>query len=226
MSDRLQQAITVLQSRFGSAAPHYATAPVPARSSGIPELDDLTGIGGWPVGRLSLLIGRRGSGKRTLALRTVAFATQEGMTVYVDTPRRLDADMVYRLGGDLSRLLVVRPKNMREGLESARILARAGASMVCFDLSAGGGCALDAELPQLVHRAEEAACIALFVQDAETDAAALRFYASLVVALQRKAWIFRPDGDLLGLDLEAVTVKNRLAPPGRQSRWILPYVLP
>jgi RecA/RadA recombinase len=146
--------------------------------------------------------------------------------VYVDTPGRLDADMIYRLGGDLSRLLVVRPKNMREGLESARILARAGASMVCFDLSGGGDCALDAELPQLVHRAEEAACIALFVQDAEADAAALRFYASLVVALQRKAWMLRPDGDLLGLDLEAVTVKNRLAPPGRRGRWVLPYVFP
>ena len=52
MSDRLQQAITVLQSRFGSAAPHYAIAPVPARASGIPQLDELTGIGGWPVGAM------------------------------------------------------------------------------------------------------------------------------------------------------------------------------
>ncbi len=226
MSERLQQAITVLQSRFGSAAPHYAAAPVPARSSGTPQLDELTGIGGWPVGRLSLLIGRRGSGKRTLALRTVACATQEGMTIYIDTQGRLDPDMLSRLGGDLSRLLVVRPKHLREAMESARILARAGASLVCIDLAGASDSALDAELPHLIHRAEEAACTLLCVHEAGNEASVLRYYASLVIAFQRKAWAFKPDGDLAGLELEAVTEKNRLASPGRQSRWILPYVLP
>ena len=86
MPDRLQQAITVLQTRFGSAAPRPAAPPCPARSSGIPELDALTGIGGWPVGRLSLLAGPRGSGKRTLAQRSIAAASREGPVAYVDIP--------------------------------------------------------------------------------------------------------------------------------------------
>ena len=38
MPDRLQQAITVLQSRFGSAAPRPADQACPARPSGISEL--------------------------------------------------------------------------------------------------------------------------------------------------------------------------------------------
>ena len=226
MSERLQQAITVLQSRFGSAAPHYAVAPVSARSSGVPQLDELTGSGGWPVGRLSLLIGRRGSGKRTLAIHTVACATREGMTVYIDPKERLDPDMLDRLGGDLDRLLVVRPRNLREAMESARILARAGASLVCIDLADAGDSALDAELPHLLRRADEAACSLLCVHEAEHDASVLRYYASLVIAFQRTAWVFKPDGDLAGLELEAVTVKNRLAPPGRHGRWVLPYMLP
>ncbi len=226
MSDRLQQTITVLQSRFGSAAPHYAAAAIAARSSGIPELDALTGIGGWPIGRLSLLAGPRGSGKRTLAQRTVAFSTRDSLAVYVDLRGRLDPDFLYRLGGDLDRLLIVRPKHLREAMESARILARAGASFVCVDLARAGEDALDAELPHLAHRAEEAACSVLFLQDEgdrPADGQALRYYASLVITLRRKAWVFKPDGDLAGLDLEAVAVKNRLAAPGRYGRWVMPY---
>src|SRR6202165_3393160 len=62
MPDRLRQAITVLQTRFGSAAPRPAAPPCPARSSGIPELDALTGIGGGAGGRVCVLAGGRGSG--------------------------------------------------------------------------------------------------------------------------------------------------------------------
>src|SRR5207245_725954 len=131
MPDRLQQAITVLQTRFGSAAPRPAAPPCPARPTGISELDALTGIGGWPVGKLSLLAGPRGSGKRTLAQRSIA--------------------------------------------------------------------------------------------DAED---AIRYYASLILSFQRSAWVFRRDGDLEGLQVDAAVVKNRLAPPGLTARWIIPYPIP
>src|SRR5437899_10197607 len=92
MSDRLQQAITVLQTRFGSAAPRPAAPPCPARPSGVAEIDALTGIGGWPVGRLSLLAGQKGSGKRTIAQQSVAAASREGAVAYVDFPSRLDPE--------------------------------------------------------------------------------------------------------------------------------------
>src|SRR5437660_12204057 len=92
MPDLLQQAITVLQTRFGSAAPRPAAPPCPARPTGISELDALTGIGGWPVGRLSLLAGPRGSGKRTLAQRSIAAASREGPVAYGDMPGRLDPE--------------------------------------------------------------------------------------------------------------------------------------
>ncbi len=222
MSDRLQQAITVLQSRFGSAAPHPAVPDQPARSSGVPELDALTGIGGWPVGRMSLLTGPRGSGKRTLVQRSVAVATQEGVTVYVDFPRRLDPGFLHRMGACLDRLLIVRPGCLREGMASAHLLARAGADLVCLDLSRVRDPGLDAELPLLLHRVAEAACTLLLVQDGEPQDA-VRYYASLILNVRRQAWALKTHGDLAGVEVEATVAKNRLAPPGRQARWVLPY---
>jgi RecA DNA recombination protein len=225
MSDRLQQAITVLQTRFGSAAPRPAAPPCPARTSGIPELDALTGIGGWPVGRLSLLAGPLGSGKRTLAQRSVAAASREGEVAYLDFARRLDPEFLSHLDARLDRLLVVRPKSLKDGMASVRVLARSGVDLVCIDLPGAHSSTLDAELPYLLHRAAEAECTLLLINDAETDDA-IRYYASLILTFQRSAWVFRPDGDLMGLQVEAAVVKNRLAPPGVRKRWIVPYPLP
>ena len=225
MPDRLQQAITVLQTRFGSAAPRPAAPPCPARPSGIPELDALTGIGGWPVGRLSLLAGPRGSGKRTLAQRSVATASREGEVAYIDFARRLDPEFLNHFDARLDRLLVVRPKSLKDGMASVRVLARAGVDLVCIDLPRAHSSGLDAELPHLLHRAAEAECTLLLIYDAEADDA-IRYYASLILTFQRSAWVFRPDGDLEGLQVDAAVIKNRLAPPGLKKRWIVPYPLP
>lgn len=222
MSDRLQQAITVLQTRFGSAAPRPAEPVAPARSSGVPQVDALTGIGGWPVGRLSLLAGGRGSGKRTLAQNTVAQATREGPTVYIDFLGRLDPEFLSRLGADLDRLLIVRPRSIREAMESAGVLARAGADLVCLDLPLASDAGIEAELPHLLHRAVDAACTLLLIHEAQLDDA-VRYYASLILVLERRDWIFTRAADLAGIEVEAMVTKNRLAAPGRHARLTLTY---
>jgi RecA/RadA recombinase len=224
MPDRLQQAITVLQTRFGGAAPRPAAPPCPARPSGVAELDALTGIGGWPVGRLSLLAGPRGSGKRTLAQRSIAAGSREGPVAYVDFPCRLDPEFLCRFDARLDQLLIIRPKSVKDGMASVRVLARAGVDLICIDLSRTRSVGLDAELPHLLHRAAEADCTLLLVHDAEADDA-IRYYASLILSFERSAWVFRRDGDLEGLQVEAAVVKNRLAPPGRKQQWIVPYLI-
>jgi RecA/RadA recombinase len=215
----------VLQTRFGSAAPHPAAPPCPARPSGIPELDALTGIGGWPVGRLSLLAGSRGCGKRTLAQRSVAAASRDGTVAYVDFPSRLDPEFLRHFDARLDQLLVVRPTSLREGMASVRVLARAGVDLICIDLSRARSAGLDAELPHLLHRVAEADCTLLLLHDAEADDA-IRYYASLILSFARSAWVFRRDGDLEGLRVDATVVKNRLAPPGLKKQWIVPYPIP
>src|SRR6202165_3250575 len=209
MADRLQQALTVRQTRFGSAAPRPAALPGPVRPSGIPELDTLTGIGGWPIGRLSLLAGARGSGKRTLAQRSVAAASREGPVAYVDFPSRLDPEFLSHFDARLDHLLVVRPKSLREGMASVRVLARAGVDLIAIDLPRTRSSGLDAELPHLLHRAAEADCTLLLIHDADAEDA-IRYYASLILSFQRSAWVFRRDGDLEGLQVDAAVVKNRL----------------
>lgn len=222
MPDRLQQAITVLQSRFGSAAPRPAAPPSPSRSSGIPELDELTGIGGWPVGRLSLLAGARGSGKRTLAQQSLAASSREGPVAYIDIPGRLDPEFLSRLNARLDRLLIVRPKTVGEAMSAVRVLARSGVDFVAIDLPPGRSAGLDSELPLLLHRIAEADCTLLLIHDVDADDA-LRYYASLIVGLQRSAWLIGSDGDLRGLQVDATVVKNRLAPPGRRGTWSVRY---
>jgi RecA/RadA recombinase len=222
MSDRLQQAITVLQTRFGNAAPRPAEPAAPARSSGFPQIDALTGIGGWPVGRLSLLAGVRGSGKRTLAQQSVAHATREGATVYIDFPGRLDPEFLHRLGADLNRLLIVRPRSIREAMESAGVLARAGADLVCLDLPITGDTRIEGELPHLLHRAVDAACTLLLIHEAQLDDP-VRYYASLILKLERRDWVLTRAADLAGIEVEAMVTKNRLAAPGRRARLTLTY---
>lgn len=222
MSERLQQAITVLQTRFGSAAPRPAEPVCPARPSGIGDVDVLTGIGGWPVGRMSLLAGSRGSGKRTLAQRSLAAASREGPVAYVDFPGRLDPEFLHRLDTRLDRLLVIRPKTLSEVMAGVRVLARAGVDFICIDLPAMRTAGLDGELPHLLHRIAEAECTLLLIHDAETDDA-IRYYASLILGIDRCGWVFGADGDLQGLEVDVTVVKNRLAPPGRRARWVIPY---
>jgi recombination protein RecA len=222
MSDRLQQAITVLQSRFGSAAPRPAAPACPTRPSGITELDALTGIDGWPVGRMSLLAGARGSGKRTLAQRSLAAASREGPVAYIDFPGRLDPEFLHRLEARLDRVLVVRPKTLSEGMAGVRVLARAGVDFICIDLPTIRSTGLEAELPHLLHRIAEAECTVLLIHDADTDDA-IRYYASLILGIERHSWVIGADGDLEGLEVDVTVAKNRLAPPGRRARWIIPY---
>jgi len=48
----------------------------------------------------------------------------------------------------------------------------------------------------------------------------------MILAFRRSAWVFRRDGDLEGLLVDGTVVKNRLAPPGRKCRLIVPYPIP
>src|ERR1700687_2153520 len=225
MADRLQQAITVLQTRFGSAAPRPAAPPCPARSSGIPELDALTGIGGWPVGRVGLLGGPRGAGERTAVKRSPPPPSREGPVAYVDIPGRLDPEFLSHFDARLDHLLVVRPKSIKETMASVRVLGRACVDFIAIDPPPARSSGLDAELPHLLHRAAEADCTLLLIHDADAEDA-IRYYASLILSFERSAWIFRRDGDLEGLQVDAAVVKNRLAPPGLKKQWIVPYPIP
>lgn len=152
----------------------------------------------------------------------MAAASREGPVAYIDFPGRLDPEFLSRLDTRLDRLLILRPKSLNEGMAGVRVLARAGIDFICVDLPAMRSIGLDAELPHLLHRIAEAECTVVLIHDADIDDA-IRYYASVILGVERRGWVFGSDGDLAGLEVDATVIKNRLAPPGRRARWVIPY---
>ncbi|HHH41453.1 MAG TPA: hypothetical protein ENK56_05555, partial [Chloroflexi bacterium] len=79
---RLEQTVARLRRRYGERAVRRAAElererPPAGIPTGFPELDQRTGCGGIPRGRLTLLSGRTTSGKLTLAYKVLAQAQDE-----------------------------------------------------------------------------------------------------------------------------------------------------
>src|SRR5258707_1612052 len=130
-AETLDHAIEAIRVRFGSQAlTRVAELPPPLPwPSGTP-LDRLTGIGGLPRGRLTLLTGSGTCGKHTLALALLARATHEfAHTVVIDNRMSFDPWPMLAFDPDLRSLTVVRLKSDHAG-EAATALAKAGAGFI------------------------------------------------------------------------------------------------
>ena len=129
-----------------------ATPTRGAVSSGFPALDAATGLGGFPRGRITELIGRPTSGCGTVAARTVAAAG--GYSAWVDVPGLVDVDALARCGVDLERLFILRPPRTGDALAVAAQLMACGQFAVVV---------LDA-LADLTPGGETSAAVARFVR--------------------------------------------------------------
>jgi hypothetical protein len=114
-----------------SPPPHAGTATIP---TGLPALDGVLSGGGLPSGRLTELLGRRGSGRTTLVRQLVAAAVEARRWVAVVDGSRTLAPRDWAAIGDSGRLWVVRPPGPDRGAWCADILLRSGAfSLVVLD---------------------------------------------------------------------------------------------
>jgi recombination protein RecA len=220
-TEKLQNAIGAIHVRFGGhalvpAARLPAALPWP---TGLPAIDRLSGIGGLPRGRVSVLQGPLGSGKLTLALALLARATREhAHAVVIDRlRRRFDPWIPDRMGADLDALTIVRPPTAAAAGEAAVALARAGA---------GFGVVLE-ELPEpalapLESAAARSGSLVLVVAGGEQRA--LAHASSLTLELERVGWV--PDrGRHVGPLSVVRCVKNKLAAPGAEAELALRYPL-
>jgi hypothetical protein len=111
--------------------PRAGTSAIP---TGISALDRLLSGGGLPSGRLTELVGRRGSGRTTLVRQLVATAVAARRWVAVVDGARSLAPRDWAAIADSGRLWVVRPPAPDRGAWCADILLRSGAfSMVVLD---------------------------------------------------------------------------------------------
>jgi len=204
---RLDDAIEAIRVRFGSQALTRAAElpPPPAWPSKTP-LDRLTGIGGLPRGRLSLLTGGGTCGKLTLALALLAGATREfAHAVVIDPARGFDPWTLLPFDPELGALTVVRPPAPDAAGEAAAALARAGAGFIL----------LMGEVPEpwlgpMESGANRSGSVVVGV--VESPGRAFAHASSLSLGFLRTGWVW-DRGQLVGLRTVARCSKNRVAPP-------------
>jgi RecA/RadA recombinase len=214
---QLDDAISAIRVRFGSQALTRAAELPPPQpwSSGTP-LDRLTGIGGLPRGRLTLLTGSGTCGKLTLALALLASATHEfAHTVVIDNGiGRFDPWPMLPFDPDLRSLTVVRLQSDHAG-EAATALAKAGAGLIL----------LMGEIPEpwlgpMESGANRSGTVLLGV--VEAPGRAFAHASSLSLGFSRAEWVLER-GQLVGLRTVARCLKNRVAPPLGESELEIRY---
>lgn len=115
------------------------TGTHPSISTGFSNIDEITGVGGFPKGRLIELFGPEHSGKSTLAIHTAALAQKEenGFVLYVDFEHAFDPRYGRKLGLDVddpNKFLLTQPTHLEEGMGIAREFIQPGlATMVIVD---------------------------------------------------------------------------------------------
>jgi recombination protein RecA len=88
--------------------------------TGILELDNILGVGGFPRGRIIEIYGPEHSGKTSIALACVAEAQKMGgVCAFVDVEHALDPTHATKIGVDINELLLSQPSSGEEALEIA-----------------------------------------------------------------------------------------------------------
>ena len=124
----------VRSARELSRARHEEDEEHPPLKTAVPALDRLL-EGGLPRGQLVELVGGRSSGRFSIVLSVLAAATGVGeAAALVDLGDGLDPAMAEALGIDLSRLLWIRPTQLKQALASAEMVLGAGFPLVVVDL--------------------------------------------------------------------------------------------
>lgn len=71
-------------------------------TSGIPEIDELTG--GFPRARITEISGKQGVGKTSLMAKTLAAMSEQDKVLYIDSENALNPERVKQLGGKLDQV--------------------------------------------------------------------------------------------------------------------------
>jgi len=91
----IKSAVSQIEKQFGKGSimklGSRTKVEVPAISSGCLSLDIITGVGGFPRGRVIEIYGPEASGKTTLALQGIAEAQKAGgYAAFIDAEHALD----------------------------------------------------------------------------------------------------------------------------------------
>jgi hypothetical protein len=131
--DSLENSFSVSDVLRGSELYKLSRAPKPPIKTGVEPFDRLQG-GGLARGSLIELAGGRSSGRLTLAFAALAAVTPREPAALVDMADELDPESAFDAGVDLSRLLWLRPRGLKEALLSTEQAVATGFPLVVLDL--------------------------------------------------------------------------------------------
>lgn len=222
---KLDAVVARLQLQYGPAAVRKAAPPaepVARLSTTFTELDGALG-GGLPRGRITEIIGAATSGKATLAAKVLAttHAERNALVAWLDLPRTSDPDYLHRCGIDLSRLLVVRPRDGADALAVVLHLVESGAlAALVFDgkTCPGDGTPTDpatlaGSLERLATLVTQTQTAVIFLTEPSGYSRTLAHAAAVRLALRHERWITRGD-DVRGYEAQVEIVKHRLGQAG------------
>jgi recombination protein RecA len=127
----LNSAVSMIEKQFGKGSimklGGKEVVRIPAIPTGSLALDIITGIGGYPRGRVIEIYGPEASGKTTLALHAIAEAQKAGgYAAFIDVEHALDPLYAQKLGVNIDELYIAQPDYGEQALEIAEILVRSG----------------------------------------------------------------------------------------------------
>jgi recombination protein RecA len=128
----ISNAVSQIEKQFGKGAimklGSKDSINVPVISTGCLSLDIITGVGGFPMGRVIEIYGPEASGKTTLALLGIAEAQKAGgNAAFIDAEHALDPTYSRNLGVNIDELYIAQPDYGEQALEIAEVLVRSGA---------------------------------------------------------------------------------------------------
>jgi hypothetical protein len=213
--------LTGLGARLTRASELARPAAVPAAPAARAVLDPSAGVferllGTLPKGKLVELVGRRSSGRHSLALAALASATSSGESAaFVDLGDTLDPQAAEAAGVDLERVLWVRPPRIKTALSAAEMLLATGFPLVVADLGVsprGSRYLPDASWVRLARAAQAASACLLVVTPWRMSGIAAEAVVTSDVA--RPIWI--GEGKFPRL-LEGIASHAHLEKWGRQT---------
>jgi recombination protein RecA len=235
----LQQLIAAIQQRWGAHALRIfgqrSAEAIPAISTGFPDLDAALGIGGFPRGRITELLGMATSGKTTIALRALAQAQAQGDRVgYLDLPATFDPEYAAWCGIDLASLLLIRPQTATDALELLPPLIANGGlgalvvdGLASFQETTQGSVLLERALRVLARPLTQSpsALIVLttlphrpgVIETIGFRGAALAYAAAIQLHVEREAWLDNGHAPP-GCHVRVSTLAHKLAAPGKAAR--------
>lgn len=121
--------IATLETKFAKSsyfiADEIKDEKINAISTGSIHIDQITGINGIPVGKITEIYGNESSGKTTIALQTIAECQKTGGTVVLlDLEGSFDINYAKSLKVDLTKLIITQPQTGEQAFDMIETLIK------------------------------------------------------------------------------------------------------